>query len=130
MKTYAKSRGKREINWLFELQNTPLKDKKKWYVLFQKSTHWPTCAVGNQCDIIPRNLLGKPFDKELASLGGDFTIMVQRISKDVKDPNVFPLFIEKERLAAIECFHKIEKRSKELIDEINGTVQTSSNLPL
>ncbi len=63
---------------------------------------WVSCAVGNQCDIIPRDSNGAPKDGILHGLGVEFSI-------DIDNKNY---------TGAKEVLEKIETRSAELISKI------------
>jgi len=69
---------------------------------------WPTCACGNQCDVIPREKRdGAPKDGELLELG-------QAFYHHIREANW---------LEAKDVLWHIEKRSEELITEINRNEQ-------
>ena len=100
MKTYSEENGKPNINWFEEL-NKPDID---WKNLEERSGEWVTCACGNQCSIIPRYKSGAPLDEELELLGIDF-------HEDI---------LSKHREEALETLHAIERRSAEVIKQIEA----------
>lgn len=76
---------------------------------------WVTCGVGNQCDIIPRDVNGAPRDFKLMRLGLDFNNTV-----DMEDWS-----------KANDILNKIEARSMELIVDIRvGYLPVSTPLLL
>lgn len=71
------------------------------------AAHWPTCAVGNLCEAIPRNPVGGPIDDRLVDLGRDFMREVENSAYGEDLPD-----------AAIRTFEKIEKRASEILAEM------------
>lgn len=95
--------SKNKIDWYAEL-NAPIITQDKWIELCDYSSSWVTCAVGNQCDIIPRDHPSSaPLDPTLHMLGRHFDNCIGNQS----------------RTEALRILDKIEKRSAELINEIN-----------
>ena len=82
----------------------------QWEDMKERSLSWVTCACGNQCAIIPRDIIphnrvpSRPLDSKLYKLGDDFANAV--IDEDVK--------------GALGLLDAIELRSAELIAEIKG----------
>ncbi len=120
MKTYAEERGKKPMNWNKVLE-TPMTEENDWYQLYELSCDWATCAVGNQCVIIPRDKIGIPFDLELHMFGKFFTTYMGELSKwssysgDFNYKlNKFTMYIAR----AKEMLHNVELRSQELIQEL------------
>jgi hypothetical protein len=74
-------------------------DNQDWDRLEKLSGAWVTCAVGNQCSVIPRKFDGEPFDSELSDLGVEFHFAIRN----------------SRRLKAFETLLKIEERSGVLI---------------
>lgn len=126
MKTYAESQGHPPSNWLAALEpglTTPELEK-----LVELAQDWPTCACGNQCDVIPRwetkddkifnfwNAPGRPKDEVLAQLGVDFydRLVSARDISYYDDEESSRLTIE-----ALNTFHQIEQRAAELIKELS-----------
>ena len=90
------------IDWNKELENPPKLFSKRYYELACAADKWVTCAVGNQCKIIPRYDSGEPKDFRLRTLGIKFSDHID--AADFK--------------TAKEVLEKIENRSGELIKEI------------
>ena len=102
--SYCKQEKGISINW-----NERLNRDKATITLFEweewkaGAERWPTCAVGNQCAVIPRRRSGEPQDVELYKLGHDFSKAIE--AKQLKQ--------------AKYILQKIEARSAYLIAEIN-----------
>ena len=102
MTTFAK-KFRAEFNWRDALQNPQMYGGDS--LLAERSRSWITCAVGNQCDIIPRIQsitspgFGAPIDTQLRYLGVLFhnQILLQMYKQ------------------ALETLEKIELRSAFLI---------------
>lgn len=108
MRTYSEQRGKKPFDWNSFLDNAIHGNIEYQGVehtkAFNLASEWVTCACGNQYDIIPRNSFGSPDDDVLCSLGGQFSIDIDDgLWKEAKD-----------------TLGEIEKRSKELIDQITN----------
>ena len=101
-KTYTESRGKDYIDWNYELNKPDY--VINWYSLWNLSKSWITCACGNQCNIIPRGMSGRPIDNLLQILGMAFTDYV----------------FNEDRVGALKTLEQIENRSIELIKEIKN----------
>jgi hypothetical protein len=115
-KTYTEVRGEKPFDWNKALapdfSEMSFRQMDKMHVL---SKSWVTCAVGNQCAIIPRGRLGVPQDSELEELGSEFhrIIRAMRVANNRSDGNIH-------RRDAIDVLRKIEKLSAILIaDETN-----------
>ena len=87
--------------------------------LVSASQNWVTCAVGNQCDIIPRTWIGEPEDNILNDLGRDFTahMVHARLYHGVRN------FCDARRafVLAARILSAIEVRSTQLIQELGRT---------
>lgn len=109
-KTYSEQCGIPAFDWHLALDNPAIYEDGE---LAMKAEEWTTCAVGNQCAIIPRNprttddwrdikdAPNRPCDDQLANLGIDFYDQVDDGRWD----------------AAKETLAKIEARSAILIAE-------------
>jgi len=100
MMTYAEKLGVPPFNW-FEALNKP-DDEIEWDELIDRASGWITCAVGNQCSIIPRDIWGEPKDQVLSRLGNTF---FNKILKSKAKP-------------VLKTLHDIEERSAYLINQI------------
>lgn len=110
--TYTQDRGMEPFNWFSALGKA-----KRGHLALESPTHkalytradsWVTCAVGNLCDIFPRSESGEPEDHTLKNLGNSFYFQVYDGCWDF----------------AIETLHLLEKRSTEMLLEIEeNTVQ-------
>jgi hypothetical protein len=67
-----------------------------------KSSKWVTCACGNQCASIPRDLYGEPKDQLLRGYGNDFGYAI--LTRNVPHAKIL--------------LNKIEKRSQQILNEI------------
>lgn len=108
METYAEKQGEKAMDWNVFLDkaidgNVPFQGYQHTQALGFAS-QWTTCACGNQCDIIPRNARGEPCDIVLSGLGCDFYISICNAGWG----------------EAKGILMEIEKRSQEIIDEINN----------
>lgn len=104
-KTYTEKEDHESFDWRKELLlciKDPLLTGEDHRRLVLKAKEWPTCAVGNQCSIIPRNCDGAPMDNELAAYGISFLNKVN--SRDFH--------------GAISVLNYIEERSSFLIKQI------------
>ena len=102
MKTYSETQGKAFFDWNAFLENPPQKRKAEFRIACNLAGEWVTCACGNLCDIIPRDMIGCPYDSELELLGLDFHHSIAMAN-----------FIK-----AKETLAKIEKRSEEIIFQL------------
>ena len=105
MKTYAEANQEEPFDWNKFLKNAirrknEMSDKEHG-VIRDKSASWVTCACGNQCDILERDMKGSPFDPELRELGQEFHDFI----------------MEMEWREAKKVLKLIETRSYELIQE-------------
>ena len=73
------------------------------------AANWPTCACGNQCDVIKRLRTGEPRDYELAKMGIQFSADIRALAYNVAVMRDTNAFCARRTLAAIE------KRSAELL---------------
>ncbi len=96
-------RKPKQFNWLTFLKAAIKKEpsEAQWKMVWEKSKQWPTCACGQLCREVPRNVLGSPEDRTLHELGLNF-------GEDVYWRN-WPV--------ALETFNKIEKRTAELLNK-------------
>lgn len=79
---------------------------------------WVTCAVGNQCDKIQRDIDGEPYDNELARLGVDFYYVI-RDAHYLSPKQEHLTALQKDLiLVAINTLHKIEARSAQILSEM------------
>ena len=102
MKTYAQVTGQETFDWNAFLDRKKKTIKKKdWKIVEEIAQNWTTCACGNQCSIIPRELNGEPVDKKLTKLGGD--------------SGFYGAILDRDKKLAKKFLKKIEKRSAKLI---------------
>lgn len=101
MIAYTERRGEKPFDWNKFLNKENITDEE-WEHAAGLSSDWITCACGNLCDIIPRNVAGCPEDDILYTLGIDFdnSIDFKQITR------------------AKKTLHKIEERSAFLIKEL------------
>lgn len=105
---YFELKAQHPFNWYEALKQVMSEPNPKTRFLISQdlkllSQNWITCACGNQCNIIPRSDTGEPDDEILSEQGLRFMEFVGREEYD----------------KAIECLDIIEKRSAELIAELN-----------
>ncbi len=136
----ANCRGESNVNWPVEILQL-LKDIRKvsphnshghqilvhrLNELYEISGTWELCAVGNLCDVIPRDFQNRPLDEQLKSLGYAFTNRFSTCVKALDDREYISqknksYFIG--RLAdALSIHMAIEKRAAELIQEYHKDV--------
>lgn len=122
MKTYTEKEGREKFDWFEWLERLKSVEKLEEYPLqdieekAESAQSWVTCAVGNQCDIIPRDNGGAPRDFKLSCLGCRFAenmgmIEANFIRKDFEG-------VRDDIEVALDTLRKIEERSSELIQEI------------
>lgn len=70
-KKYSIVKGEAVFNW-DEFLNKTSYDYKDIHYAWQKAGSWVTCACGNQCDKLQREIDGSPVDYELRILGRNF----------------------------------------------------------
>lgn len=102
--TYAEAQGAKPFDWWAALNDPPEAGSIEHGDLCDLSEEWVTCACGNQCDIIPRDNVGAPYDYRLDILGRNFHGCVKVANWQ----------------SAKATLSKIEARSAELIAEIGG----------
>jgi hypothetical protein len=113
MKTYSETKKKPKFNW-YKFLDRAAKGKLVGSELADAQDDvesWVTCAVGNQCSIIPRNEEsgGEPVDDRLYGLGCDFCESIKN----------------EEWNTAKKIVDKIEKRSALLINkELDKMIKT------
>ncbi len=99
MLTYTEKAGNLPFNWFRAISE--IKQNYDWYThdeLVRLANSWVTCAVGNQCALIPRN--GScPIDRDLQRLGNSFAYDI----------------LQKRWDDAFENLISIEKRSSEIL---------------
>lgn len=100
MKKYIETKGIKPFNWFKALTADKISDKK-WEQYESLAGDWVTCACGNQCDIIPRNIEGTPSDNILRKLGGV--------------DGFYGAVSEKDKESALHFLEAIEHRSRYLI---------------
>lgn len=80
MKTYSELKSHPAFNWKTAIENAIKEgvdfELKLW--LDTQASQWVTCAVGNQCDIIPRMNCGAPNDHTLRDLGNQFYLEISQ----------------------------------------------------
>ncbi len=97
--------------------------KKPTYTLIElcdaewHAKSWVTCACGNQCAVIPRDVMGAPLDDKLGDLGCKFADAISDILTAKRNKKSR----QKAVLAAKKTLKQIERRSDELITEIKLT---------
>ncbi len=102
MRTYSEKKGYKPFNW-YEALNAKHID---WDGLSYKASSWTTCACGNQCDVIPRDDFGMPYDITLQNLGGP--------------AGFYGAILKRDKEGALNTLDLIEKRSAFLIQQINN----------
>lgn len=78
-KTYAEVSGAQPFDWrkaLIDADDNGL-TKRQWEDLSEWSAGWPTCACGNQCAILERDMNGQPLDMELRNSGLNFYAAIE-----------------------------------------------------
>jgi len=115
MKTYAEQEGKKKFNW-FRFLNRKRYTKKELEKASFDAGSWITCACGNLCDVLPRDMWGEPEDKKLAYLGAKFAEKVENFNNAYA--NNLDSF-EYWREQSLNTLNKIEKRSTILIKQQN-----------
>lgn len=127
---YSVSVGEDRINWWDVIEegiywcnagNHP-KAEQVIMDMFPASNRWVTCAVGNECKIIPRDHLGVPEDRELKNWGVEFSnqlgLAVDRITDDDLPKQGRMNLAIKHLRNAKKVLRNIEERSEELIIKI------------
>jgi len=102
MKTYSELKREKVFDWNKFLENPPKCPSIEYHHACNLAREWVSCACGNQCDIIPRSETGRPYDRELESLGIHFHDSIKG----------------GEWQKAKETLAKIEKRSEEIIAKL------------
>lgn len=129
MKTYTEAQGKGKFNWfdwlkrLESIENIyehTLEDISEKVALAE---NWVTCAVGNQCDIIPRRSDGTPEDRDLRDLGYSFYENLKFMKSFLRD-NDFRSAKEYIEIS-LATLKLIEKRSSEIIVSIKQKEEVS-----
>jgi hypothetical protein len=69
--TYSKTRGEEPFDWNKFLARKRI-NSEQWLDAANLAGSWVTCACGNQCKIIPRDIDGEPKNPLLRRLGTRF----------------------------------------------------------
>ncbi len=85
-------------NWWKFLTNTD-PSEEEWQEARNRARAWPTCACGEQCKTLPKDILGGPDDGLLRTFGMEFMRFIH----------------EKDQAAALNAFRAIENRSAYLL---------------
>lgn len=114
--TYTQLSGRKPFDWFKALEAKNIKTLSIMGAsdLSFRSSNWVTCAVGNQCGIIPRDNIGRPIDEKLLELGNVFSHNITALRSHIN----WPQDAEHFRKIALETLNKIEQRSSEIIKEI------------
>jgi hypothetical protein len=127
-KTYAEKKKEKTINWSKFLKQK-CEDMHENEVTQRRwdAEDWVTCACGNQCAIIPRDMDGVPKNRKLRELGvkfsGEISLIQETVSKALNsdyESDVKRYYKEANqcRKKAIKILSKIEERSAILIKKI------------
>ena len=117
MDSYPEARGQKPFNWNEFLQ----KESYTQCELLEavgKASDWVTCAVGNQCSVLPRNAIGRPLDDELGLLGIDFDTCISKMH--INSVNYTSDQFINYKSKAIIILKRIESRSSLLISQLNN----------
>ena len=78
---YSEAHSKWIYDWptIIDDLEAGLYDKKTTMECLDAVVSWPTCACGNQCASLPRDVNGKPSDSHLEVLGDRFATYVNGI---------------------------------------------------
>lgn len=119
--TFAKEQGSKPFNWnKFLDKDFTIFSKKRSEQLKNASdlaSNWITCACGNQCAIIPRDLrYGNPRDGRLRKLGMDFSNAVCNLEDNYKTKKITKIKSAQKKCKVILA--KIEERSAVIIKNI------------
>jgi hypothetical protein len=90
--TYAEVQGARPFDWYAFLAK-PTHHQDEWHLATNLAGEWVTCACGNQCSAIPRELCGAPQDEQLYELGCAFARQI--LAEDVAAARLTLDFIER-----------------------------------
>lgn len=109
--SFCEALGKKPFDWNEFLEKAISKSisEEEYNKACKLSGSWVTCAVGNQCAIIPRDLrspMPAPIDDQLGFLGGIFHCCI----------------VDREYLEARHILGKIEIRSAQIISQIRKEV--------
>ncbi|QMV49820.1 MAG: hypothetical protein [Cryophage ML09] len=98
--------NKPKFNWYMELDKTIKAEPNhdKYEDLSKRANEWVTCACGQLCKALPRDMQGKPEDLKLFSMGLDFSHSI----------------FAKHWYQALETLNKIESRTSQLLNEQNN----------
>lgn len=98
---YCELRNVAPFNWEKALNNPPPRSSCEHKKLSNLAYSWVTCACGNQCEQLPRDMDGVPLDYTLESLGMDFAVAVETYEFDT----------------ALTIMDNIEKRVGEILKD-------------
>lgn len=90
--TYTEVQGAQLFDWHAFLAK-PTHHDDEWHLATNLAGEWVTCACGNQCSAIPRELCGAPQDEQLYELGCAFARQI--MGKDVPAARLTLDFIER-----------------------------------
>ena len=78
---YSEANAKWVYDWptIIDDLEAGLYDKKKMTECLDAAIDWVTCAVGNQCDLLPRDVSGAPIDPLQIILGINFSAYIDGI---------------------------------------------------
>ena len=121
MKTYSESQKIDNIDWNqvltgLEYGDDDFVDNLDHYE--KASNDWVTCAVGNQCDVIPRSEVGAPEDKILSDLGQTFATRFATLAYNIQNNSGHHRLISEGVGDCYSTLSAIEERSTTLINEI------------
>ena len=109
MKTFAEKYNA-QFNW-YEFLNNKFPSTMQLIIAKEKASRWVTCAVGNQCEVIPRHMDGTPTDHILLDQGFLFNHAINEMcvccnSFDLRDYH---------RERAMHILGNIEKRVAQIL---------------
>jgi len=110
MKTYSQTKKMNKFNW-YDFLSRAIEGKAKESEIVDaqdNSFSWVTCAVGNQCAIIPRDAEGGPLDGTLYDLGVIFNSVVE----DSNWKKALQILNRIEKLSAILIQKELDKMIK------------------
>ncbi len=91
------------FDWLIELEalSSGIKkaDREDADELYEKASHWPTCACGQLCTLLDKQADGEPRDRMLKELGLKFMTDIR----------------EEKWCVALKTFKSIERRTARLL---------------
>lgn len=90
--TYTEVQGVPPFDWHAFLAQ-PNHHDDEWHLATNLAGEWVSCACGNQCSAIPRELCGAPQDEQLYELGCAFARQI--MGKDMPAARLTLDFIER-----------------------------------